>query len=442
MEEKNIQNSEWHLSKYNLFGKELVDNLIPCVNLMRGTYSELSIDDVILLQNIDNIDKDSSLFKCLVNQGIIVNFNEQEVLKSMAIRENSRVDTVKITIAVTMACNFNCPYCFEIHKPFKKMSLETEDKIIQLIKKLLILNKGKKLELTWYGGEPLLASDTIKSLSNKLLPFLEKENIFYKSNIITNGYFFNQKNVDILEEAKVTKCQITLDGLKNNHDSTRHLISGGSTFDVIINNLKNIKFTGQISIRHNVNEKNKEDVEKLRELIAKISRETGNNIYYYSAILVNNPAEIRKEKVEYLNNLDKTKIGIAKDIKNFSHSKPFFCSAQGFWSYCIDNEGYLYKCWEDVGKIERSFGEINTWEPTNPFYTATNADILTKYINSAGIFEDLECKECIWVPLCAGGCASKRFFCDIKCMEYKNNPDEFISKVATMIRNRNKNNSF
>lgn len=435
---RSAKEAGYHLSKYNLFKNIPNENLIICVNLLKASYSKIDPNDLTNLYNLEQIKENDEILKYFIHQGIIVNYDELEFLKAMVLRNSNNINNnvVKITIAVTLACNFNCPYCFENHKS-GKMNNEIQDKVFKLIKEMVKASNNKKLQITWYGGEPLLAIDVIESLSKRIIEFVEKEKIFYTSSIITNGFLLNQKNIEILNKARITHYQITLDGIAENHNITRHLINGQPSFDQIINNLLNNKINGHIVIRHNVHKGNKQDIKKLKKLIEEIRQKSGNDLEYYSAIVINNPAEKHEDQVDFLDLKDKIELQLNRDIKNFLSYKCYFCGAQTFWMICIDNEGNLFKCWEDVGKIDRSFGNINNWSPFNPLYTCSNLDMLTKYLNSAACIADEECQKCIWLPLCAGECPSKKFFWNIKCINYKNNPEIFISKFIENIENKN-----
>lgn len=441
MEEK-IQNAAeagYHLSKYNIFSN-LDNGLIGCANLLKRTYSELDPIDVAQLYYLDKIKENDIMLKPFIEQGIVVNFDERELLKTLFLKMDSNIETIKITIAVTMSCNFDCPYCFQFHTN-KKMSLKTQNDVIFFIKKILKNLKIKKLEITWYGGEPLLVPDIIKNLSEQIIHITKEYKIIYSSNIITNGYYLTQENIDILEKAKVNNCQITLDGIKENHNLSRPLKNGEPTFDIIINNLRTIKFNGVIKIRHNIYKKNKEDGYELKKIISDLNKESGNNIIYYPAITTNSFIEHKqKEKIEFLNEEESIKVKLYNDISCFSEKKYLFCGVQTLGCFCIDTEGLLYKCWEDIDKKERSFGNIEKWNFFLPFETTDNLDMLTKYLNSMGIIKDTECYECIWLPLCMGGCPNQCIFHKKQCLEYKNNPDIFIKELSKKYENEYKTN--
>jgi len=49
------------------------------------------------------------------------------------------------------------------------------------------------LNISWFGGEPLLAINIIRSLSLSFLSICKENNINYYANIVTNGYLLTKK---------------------------------------------------------------------------------------------------------------------------------------------------------------------------------------------------------------------------------------------------------
>ena len=65
--------------------------------------------------------------------------------------------------------------------------------------------------------------------------------------------------------------------------------------------------------------------------------------------------------------------------RSFSKGRGTYCGALRLCCIGIDENGNLYKCWEDVDKIEHIFGRASKWDPTDPIATADNPDRLTRY---------------------------------------------------------------
>ena len=62
----------------------------------------------------------------------------------------------------------------------------------------------------------------------------------------------------------------------------------------------------------------------------------------------------------------------------------------------------------------------------DPLATASAPDNLTKFLNIAAPLDDEECRECIWLPACAGGCPYQRLFRKRSCVVYRNDPEAYV----------------
>ncbi len=163
-----------------------------------------------------------------------------------------------IVIVPTTACNFQCPYCFEKNKKTKRMSEDIQNKIVEYIEN----NKDlEKINLTWYGGEPLLAFDIIKELYHRINGIEGK--CIGKHSIITNGLLISDEVIDFINYAHVNSMQVTIDGIKEHHDITRCTKSNKlPTFDKIMDNVDRL-LQGcpdlKIKLRVNISRKNQND---------------------------------------------------------------------------------------------------------------------------------------------------------------------------------------
>ena len=78
------------------------------------------------------------------------------------------------------------------------------------------------------------------------------------------------------------------------------------------------------------------------------------------------------------------------------------CLAHHINSFAVGPLGELYKCWEDVGKPEKTIGNINNEEPI------TNYEIPIQYALGTDKYEDEECRKCTFLPICADTCPKNR----------------------------------
>lgn len=195
---------------------------------------------------------DECLRETLVKMKVIVE-NEQEEfarIKYKSLFRRFSNSLLSLTINPTLDCNFACPYCFEGKHPQVYMSDQVEEEVISFVKRH---EAAKTLKVVWFGGEPLLAFSRMRSLTQKFLDLGLK----YEAGIITNGYLLTDRVVKHLDDLCIKSIQVTIDGMKEVHNSRRCLRTGHPTFDRIIENIKyvhdicpNIKLNVRVNIDH------------------------------------------------------------------------------------------------------------------------------------------------------------------------------------------------
>ncbi len=432
-EQRTAGEAGWHVSRYNLMAPIPDSKMVAIANLYKGNCAEYTPIEMYLLSVLEELDEDHPIIERFAKRGVIANFDERAMIDVMGRAACAHPGGTSLTICPTMGCNFDCPYCFENHFA-GKMSAEVQDDIVGLAKRLLDTCGEQNLSVTWFGGEPLLACDVIESLSERLIALVDERGGEYSAGIITNGYLFTQENIDMLVRYKVESAQVTIDGMGATHDATRRLAGGGPTFDRIISNLRNLKIPFRVNIRHNVHEENRSEIDELQAFIEKLSEESGNKMFYYPApVSGSGPADERGEQVGLLCGSDASEVSIRQEARRFRTGRGHYCGAHHLWFVGIDEKGNLQKCWESVDKPEHSFGIARDWDPADPFATAKNPDNLSMYLNTACPAPDDECRECVWLPACAGGCPYRRIFTGRQCVAYKDDPEAYVLALHARI---------
>lgn len=306
----------WHVSKYNLYARIPGSEKFAVVNLIRGICEAYSFVELCLLDEAETLPENHPIIERFAKSGFIANYDETEALKAMGRLTSRGSKIVSLTICPTMNCNFACTYCFEKHRT-GIMSKKVQDDVVSLAERITDMLPAENLNVTWFGGEPLMGMNVITELTEKLRTLAEKKNMKYSADIITNGSLLNQEIVDTLVQCDIKSAQITLDGIGEFHDATRHLTGGGSTFERI--------------------------TEKLAE-------ESGNHLKYYSSPVSFNSVSYENEADISLlcdDDEDNIAMGMMKDIDSFK-IKAHFCGASILPYVAIDEQGRLYKCWEDA----------------------------------------------------------------------------------------------
>lgn len=55
-------------------------------------------------------------------------------------------------------------------------------------------NQAESLQIAWYGGEPLLAIETVEKITRGI----RSDEILFNASMVTNGYFLDGKTAELL----------------------------------------------------------------------------------------------------------------------------------------------------------------------------------------------------------------------------------------------------
>jgi hypothetical protein len=143
-------------------------------------------------------------------------------------------NAVNLTILPTFSCNLTCPYCFIRKKP-GIMTPKVADAIAEWVKRAF--RPKRWLNVTWFGGEPLLAKGVITRLTKSLADVCREWRGGYTADLISNGYYLDQI-IDNIENWGLRSVQVTLDGDREPHDALRRRRQGGGTFDRVAENIE------------------------------------------------------------------------------------------------------------------------------------------------------------------------------------------------------------
>ena len=374
--------------------------------------------------------EDKEFFENLKKCGYIVpNSMDEKFMLHLRLMENRYTgNTLFLTIAPTMACNFRCVYCFEKgHYGNKMMDETTKENVLSFFK---VRAKGvKRVFVSWYGGEPLMGMPVIEDLAKEFISYCDLNNIEYISNVTTNGYLFTETVAKKLAILRVKFVQITLDGPKEIHDTRRPLVNGQGTFDVIMKNLIATKGILPVSLRINADEEN---IEKADEIIKELKANDllGTVKPYLAQVFAYNGTYednicLTSEKYSKANLLFVLKNGLSFN-KTYPKPRGHYCGADYCNGWVIDDHGNLYKCWNDIGINSRIVGNVKD----SP--NIQNTEYPAKYM-LWDISMDSKCRDCSIAPVCLGGCPHNRINNQIVCAHTLKSLKEYILAYANHV---------
>ncbi|MFG6344034.1 MAG: radical SAM protein [Lachnospiraceae bacterium] len=380
---------------------------------------------------------DEEFLKSLVDGGFVVDddANELSMIKHQLLSSRYNTKVLGLTIAATSDCNFRCVYCYEKNsiKASSKMTNETKENLMKFIEEQL--DSLEQLSISWYGGEPLLVMDIIEDMSKRLIKLCEEKNVVYSAGIVTNGYLLTPEIAKKLADYKVTNMQITIDGPEEIHNKRRPLAGGQGTFKKILENVRDCKgFIENISIRINTDKENVNETNKLIKDIKEMGVDSDNISFYLGLVESHNDCYL-DEKCMSAEAFSKKHLEFMKENGiSLTNAYPSlvanFCGADMKNSFVVDSAGFLYKCWNDVGVVERAVGSVAPQE----------ADGNKRYNNSLyydymlyDATEDTECRDCKFLPICMGGCPFKRKGNGNRCVDKKYIMEEYLKECATTL---------
>ena len=91
---------------------------------------------------------------------------------------------LELIILPTEKCNFRCSYCYETFA-IGRMQLAVQEAVCRLIASRDDLDQ---LEISWFGGEPLLGLPVIRKIGAFAHAFADKYGIALLGSMTTNGY--------------------------------------------------------------------------------------------------------------------------------------------------------------------------------------------------------------------------------------------------------------
>lgn len=402
-------------SIYNICIGNVSDNKLY-YNSFTGSISLFDNKSLNFLENISLYDdnsneEDKQLKNLMYENGFIVNdeFDELNwiILNNKSIRYDTHPTKIRLTVAPTMLCNYNCYYCYESRVDRSpKMSDEVIDDLLNYIESQ-ITDELKELCISWYGGEPLLAIDVIKKISIHLITLCNQRGIKYKSDILTNGYLLDYDTAVMLhDECNITSVQIPMDGMAQTYSERKGVSK--ETFDKVINNICKICNIMKVHIRMNVDNNNKQEIYELARILL-INCNLKDKIRIYLAPVKNysnvcnfidsgcfSDIQFLNFKLlfsEFLKDLDE-KVSILTSIRMPSFIS---CGLSRVQNLIIDSDGIFYRCAHLIGHKEHAIGNVKIGQVFND----ANMKFLNMEIQS-------KCKMCNMLPVCMGGCYFER----------------------------------
>jgi len=318
-------------------------------------------------------------------------------------REKYASSKTKAIVLTTYKCNFRCRYCFQeaVFQGDGDMAVEGASRISQWLVGFTEFRKSSKLEVTFFGGEPLVNIRGVYALLDELR---QRSSVPVSFHMVTNGSLLTPDVSQQLASAGLTSIQVSIDGPKEIHDQRRtYRGKSDSTYDDILDNLRYAAaLFDKIYIAPVLDSQNASTVEQLLRLLSAEAFSEKVQVEY--GLLSDTTA-----RPEHFQRFQQTDPEAAKTLARsislgnrygFNSSWTLFdgiCPREGDFEVIIDPTGNLYSCISGVGDPIFWMGQVGD----DPLST----------LQKHGMWKAFEpweqnkpCYTCEYLPVCRGGC--------------------------------------
>jgi uncharacterized protein len=314
------------------------------------------------------------------------------------------------------------------------MPEDVQRELLEFIERAAKTIKG--VQITWFGGEPLLGREVIFGLSEKIIALAGENNLDYTANMVTNGYLLagHPEMVQKLKDSRVTAFQITLDGPPEVHNGRRMLKAGrGPTFDRVLEGIKLLRANDlKVGLRINVDRSNMDAAVGLLDILeANGLKDIAIHLGQVAADTegcksFENSCSTREEFTVL--NQDFRKVLWQRGFK--AGQTPYYpgiayaCLANQVNAYVMDPDGDLYKCWSEIGDKPARIGNIAGFRQRGREERMKEIRWLTW-----DPFQYPDCVQCRLLPVCMGNCSYRAMFVNSgkpDCAEWKYSLEHYV----------------
>jgi len=344
----------------------------------------------------------------------------EDLYEKIALDSGNSASYIKaLCLNIAHDCNLRCKYCFADEGEYKGcrklMTAEIGKRAIDFV--LEKSGPRKNIEVDLFGGEPLIAFDTVKEIVEYTKEKEKNYNKCVRFTMTTNATLLNDEIMEYLDK-NMGNVVLSIDGRKEVNDNVRVRVDGSGSYDSILPKIKKMVKMRDKSKQYYVRGTFTRDNTDFFEDIRHLAKEGFDEISVEPVVLPNeHPLSLREEDLPVIfEQYDKLYDEMIKRHKEGNEFKFYHfnidlqggpcvykrisgCGA-GHEYVAITPDGDIYPCHQFVGNDKFKMGNLNSPE--------LNKDISSKF-KAAHIYNKPECKKCWARFYCSGGCQANNY---------------------------------
>lgn len=414
---KFIQGADYFVLDVNSGCVHIVDELIYDILDEENIPSkEETIKKLSNKYKVEELEEAFSELQELIEEEMLYSGDKYE---DIALNDKSKSFIKAMCLNIAHDCNLKCKYCFAEEGEYKGhrmlMSPEVGKKAVDFV----IKNAGprKNIEIDLFGGEPLLAFNTIK----EIVEYAKEQEKIHNKNIrftmTTNATLLTDEIMEYIDK-NMGNIVLSIDGRKEVNDKVRVRYDGSGSYDAILPKIKQMV----------------ERRDKSKQYYARGTFTRNNTDFYQDVIALANegfkeisiepvvlpesdPLSLREEDlVAIYDSYDKLvedmkeRIGTDKEFKFYHfaidlnggpcvYKRISGCGA-GHEYVAVTPEGDIYPCHQFVGNKDYKLGNL--------FEEGFNEE-LSQEFKTAHIYNKPTCRDCWARFYCSGGCQANNY---------------------------------
>ncbi|RLB03864.1 MAG: hypothetical protein DRG59_11085 [Deltaproteobacteria bacterium] len=370
-------------------------------------------DQEFLASLPDDLEDRDELFNSLLCKHLIVPISKGGPKKKYHEKGcSAHLSVQTLVLHLTDFCNLGCVYCY--HDQWESPATQKKRMPFHVGKKAVDFalehsnNYGRVL-LVFFGGEPLLELDLIKSIADYAVREGERRGIEVEFSMTTNGTLLTQEAIDVICRCNMG-ITVSIDGFPEVQNRNRPFRDGRPSYDIVVGNVKKLlEVTKRPVVARVTVTRNPENLQRILEHLL----ELGFTEVGFSPV-TSGASGYKLDKEEMTTLLAQFKV-LSKRFLQSIERREFFgfsniidlivtlhqgelmdypCGA-GLSLFAVNPEGRLFVCQRFINQADFCVGDIS-----NGF----DLEKLLEFRKQVHISQKKECVDC-WVrTICTGGC--------------------------------------